>query len=197
MNQIDFTDDKKRMLQEGYNRKTNRMLAEELGVSVHTLVKYARSMGLTKIRPVRMRDVIANVVCFMFHFNSYTEMAHAVGMSVRTIARIVLEHGLVRTFEEEWSIRSRIRRELIRRERRHMLFGLPQDTNLKVVSNKPRLMLKVRLRAIGYMEHPYANIFYYHEKMKRHPIRERNGEALGIRFYHISELFDHLQAKAA
>lgn len=192
MNPLEFTDDKRRMLRKEYNQKTNRILAEELGVSERTLVKYARSMGLVKLRPVRMRDIVSSLVCFMFPYNSYTEIAHVVGISKRTIARIVEEHGLVRTFEEVANIRSRIRNCLIRRERRHMLFGLPQATRLKLVTNKPRLTLKSKLRSFGYVEHPEANIFYYHEGMKRHPIRERNGETLGIRFYHLSDYFEYL-----
>lgn len=197
MNVIELKEDKKQKLQKEYNRKTNRMLADELGMSERTLVKYARLLGLVKQHPVRMRDMMANVVCFMFPYNSYSEIADALGISKRTIARIVEEHGLERTVEQIWQIRSRIRHCLINRERRHIFFGLPQQTRLKVVTNKSRLALKVRLRSFGYVEHPEANIFYYHEGMKRHPIRERNGEALGLRFFHLSEYFEHLLLVAA
>lgn len=197
MNRIIFTEETKRLLHSEYNRKTNRMLAKELGICEQTLVKYAKRLGLVKWRPVRMRDVIAHVVCFMFPYSSYQEMAMAVGMSVRTVARIVIDRQLKRTEQEEWNIRSRIRKELIKKERRHILFGLPQRTKIKVVSNRKRLNLKSKLRSFGYVEHPSANIFFYHENMKRHPIREQNGEILGLKFYHLSEFFDHLIDKTA
>jgi AraC-like DNA-binding protein len=192
MKDMVWTEEMVKKLTSEYNSKTDVVLSHELGVCTKTLTNKARSLGLVKDKPVRRRDMVAGKVCGMFRTHSLAEIAKETGVSVRTVSRIVRERGLTRTREEDRRINSRIRRELIARERGRVLFGLPQKTNIKVVCNRKRIALKSRMRKCGYVFHPTENILYYHEDMRRHPIRERNGAALGLRFYHLSYYLEHV-----
>ena len=66
------------------------------------------------------------------------------------------------------------------------MFGLPQKTSIKVVGNKKRVVLKSVLKSCGYLVIPDHNTLYYNEELKRRPIRESNGQRLGLRFQPMS-----------
>lgn len=113
---------------------------------------------------------------------SYAEMAERLNMSTVTVWKIAKELGLVRTEEQKRANLSRIRTELIKAERRRVIWGIDQKTDLKVVCNRPRLSLKRKLRQCGYIVTPDENIVYYDEGLKRRPRREANGIKLGLKF---------------
>ena len=59
-------------------------------------------------------------------------------------------------------------------------------TNIKVVGNKKRVVLKSILKSYGYLAIPGHNTLYYNEQLKRRPIRESNGQKLGLQFQPMS-----------
>lgn len=194
----DWTEDMVGHLTTFYNKKTDKVLAGELGVSTRTINRVARQLGLFKPKPVKLRDMMALQVIELFETHSNREISKTLGVSARTVARIILEHGLKRSKQQERDIRSRRRKELIRLERARILFGLPQKTSIKVVTNNRRINLKSKLRKEGYIFHPVENWAYYHGGMKRHHIQEQNGIKLGIRFFHLSSYLEHIiDAEAA
>ena len=89
--------------------------------------------------------------CARFHPHglAYQEMAERTGLNKHTITRIARELGLERTEEQLRDIRSRRRKELIQKERRRIIFGLDQRTNIKVVSNNQKIRLRGSLKRIG------------------------------------------------
>ena len=178
---IKWTEDMLSELKSHYTTETNEALAKRLGICSKTLVLKARSLGLVK-KPVRTNKIAIEMVSRLYEDHSLSELARLSGISLRTVSRVVKALHLQRTPQMEQQIRSRRRKELIRRERAHVLYGLPQKTNIKVVSNKPRIALRSKLKARGYIVFAGSNTIYYREQQKRCLIRERNGRKLGLRF---------------
>lgn len=172
-------------LTDHYKAMSNASLAKHLGISLSCLRKKLHVLGLHKC-PVTKAMTVAETVCRLYSSHSHNEIARFTGISTRTVSRIVKKYHLSRTLDDARQIRSRSRRSIIKREKARVLFGLPQKTNIKVVGNKKRVVLKSILKSYGYLVIPGRNTLYYHENLKRRPIRESNGERLGLRFQPMS-----------
>ncbi|WP_286145282.1 DNA-binding protein [Bacteroides caecimuris] len=124
---------------------------------------------------------------------SLSEVAKTVGCSVSSVSKVIKDGGIVRSRVELSSIRSRVRTDLIRKERRRAIFGLDQNTDIKVFFNKERNVLKYCLKRKGYrFLQRGVNIAYYAEDTKRDDIYEEKGRKLGIRFLpYEHELYHH------
>lgn len=173
------------LLTDHYKGMSNASLAERLGISLSCLRKKLHELGLHK-HPVTKVITVADTVRRLYSSHSHSEIARLTGISTRTVSRIVKKYRLSRTSDDARQIRSRSRRCIIKREKARVLFGLPQKTNIKVVGNKKRVVLKSVLKSCGYLVIPGHNTLYYHEELKRRPIRESNGERLGLRFQPMS-----------
>ena len=139
------------ILKERFQTDYLHNIATHLGFSLSSVAKHARELGLRKDNPTgRNRDARAFVE--MEYTNlSYQEMAERTGLHRFTIVKIARELGLSRTPEQLRTIRSRRRKELIQKERRRIIFGLDQRTNIKVVSNNQKIRLRGSLKRIGYI----------------------------------------------
>ena len=168
-----------------YNGMSNVSLAEHLGIFPSCLRRKLHELGLRK-RPVTKAMTVAETVCRLYSSHSHSEIARLTGISARTVSRIVKKHHLSRNTDEARLIRSRSRKSIIKREKARVLFGLPQKTNIKVVGNKKRVVLKSILKSCGYLVIPGHNTLYYNERLKRRPIREGNGQRLGLTFQPMS-----------
>lgn len=168
-------------LTEHYASDSDSSIARHLSIDRKTVSQKSRELGLEKgidsswlERAEKVRDLYSS--------HSHTEIANKVGISLRSVARIVSRLGLRRTRNEERSIRSRIRQEMMKREKRRILFGLPPITNIKVVTNKPRIKLRHSLKKAGYIALRGENVMYYHSDMERDNSQEEKGRTLGLRF---------------
>lgn len=168
-----------------YKEMSNTALAEHLGISLSCLRRKLHELGLRK-RPVTMAMTVAETVKRLYSSHSHSEIARLTGISTQTVSRIVKKYRLRRTADEARQIRSRSRKSIIKREKARVLFGLPQKTNIKVVGNKKRVVLKSILKSCGYLVIPSHNTLYYNEELKRRPIRESNGQRLGLTFQPMS-----------
>ena len=164
---------------------SNTSLAERLGISLSCLRRKLHELGLRKC-PVTKAMTVANTVRQLYASHSHSEISRLTGISTRTVSRIVKKYHLVRTADDARQIRSRSRRSIIKREKARVLFGLPQKTNIKVVGNKKRVVLKSILKSFGYLVIPGHNTLYYNEELKRRPIRESNGQKMGLTFQPMS-----------
>ena len=168
-----------------YKEMSNTVLAEHLGISLSCLRRKLHELGLRK-HPVTKLMTAAETVRQLYSSHSHSEIARLTGISTRMVSRIVKKYHLSRTLDDARQIRSRSRRSIIKREKARVLFGLPQKTNIKVVGNKKRVVLKSILKSYGYLVIPGRNTLYYHENLKRRPIRESNGQRLGLTFQPMS-----------
>lgn len=171
-----------------YKDTNNASLAEQLGISLCCLRKKLHELGLRK-RPVTKAMTMADTVRRLYSTHSHSEIARLTGISTRTVSRIVKMYHLSRTLDDTRQIRSRSRRSIIKREKARVLFGLPQKTNIKVVGNKKRVVLKSILKSCGYFVIRGHNTLYYTEELKRRPIQEANGHKLGLQFLPMSDYF--------
>lgn len=168
-----------------YKETNNASLAERLGISLSCLRRKLHELGLHKC-PVTKAMTMADTVKRLYSSHSHSEIAQLTGISTRTVSRIVKKHHLSRTADDARQIRSRSRKCIIKREKARVLFGLPQKTSIKVVGNKKRVVLKSILKSCGYFVIPGHNTLYYNEELRRRPIRESNGQRLGLRFQSMS-----------
>ena len=173
------------LLLDHYKETNSTSLAERLGISLSCLRRKLHELGLRK-RPVTKAMTVADTVKRLYSSHSHSEIARLTGISTRTVSRIVKKHYLSRTADDTRQIRSRSRKCIIKREKARVLFGLPQKTSIKVVGNKRRVVLKSILKSCGYLVIPGHNTLYYNEELKRRPIRESNGQKMGLRFQPMS-----------
>ena len=170
------------ILKERFQSEYLHKIAAHLGFSLSSVAKHARELGLRKDNPTgRNRDARAFVE--MEYTNlSYQEMAERTGMHKESIRIIARELGLERTPEQYRTIRSRRRKELVQKERRRIIFGLDQKTNIKVVSNLRKIRLRGSLKRLGYIIGADGHTFYYDSTLRRHPVREAHGKTFGFTF---------------
>lgn len=176
-----WTDDSIAYLKENYPYTTDTAIAQHLCVNRKTVSLKAKELGLEKgIRPEWLD--LAERVRELHGTHSNAEIAAITGISSRSVSRIVAVLGLRRTKKEEQSIRSRIRQDIMKREKRRVIFGLPPITKIKVVTNKPRIKMRHSLKKDGYLVIRGQNVMYYHPDMERDHSREDIGRKLGLRF---------------
>ena len=176
-----WTDDSIAYLKENYPYTTDTAIAQHLCVNRKTVSLKAKELSLEKgIRPEWLD--LAERVRELHGTHSNAEIAAITGISSRSVSRIVAVLGLRRTKKEEQSIRSRIRQDIMKREKRRVIFGLPPITRIKVVTNKPRIKMRHSLKKAGYLVIRGQNVMYYHPDMERDHSREDIGRKLGLRF---------------
>ena len=177
-----WTPDHDDILKERFHTDCLHDIASHIGCTCSTVSNHARRLGLRKISPSRRNSDARSFVLIEYPNLSYQEMAERTGLHRETIRIIARELGLERTPEQLRKIRSRRRKELIQKERRRIIFGLDQKTNIKVVSNYQKIRLRGSLKRLGYILGTDGHTFYYYPGLRRHPIKESNGRALGFTF---------------
>lgn len=177
-----WTPDHDDILKERFHTDCLHDIASHIGCTCSTVSNHARRLGLKKISPSGRNSDARSFVLIEYPNLSYQEMAERTGLHRETIRIIARELGLERTPEQLRKIRSRRRKELIQKERRRIIFGLDQKTNIKVVSNHQKIRLRGSLKRLGYIIGTDGHTFYYYPGLRRHPIKESNGRALGFTF---------------
>lgn len=177
-----WTPDHDDILKERFHTDCLHDIASHIGCTCSTVSSHARRLGLRKISPSGRNSDARSFVLIEYPNLSYQEMAERTGLHRETIRIIARELGLERTKNQLREIRSRRRKKLIQKERRRIIFGLDQKTNIKVVSNHQKIRLRGSLKRLGYIIGTDGHTFYYYPGLRRHPIKESNGRALGFTF---------------
>lgn len=177
-----WTPDHDDILKERFHTDCLHDIASHIGCTCSTVSNHARRLGLRKNSPSGRNSDARSFVLIEYPNLSYQEMAERTGLHRETIRIIARELGLERTQKQLREIRSRRRKELIQKERRRIIFGLDQKTNIKVVSNHQKIRLRGSLKRLGYIIGTDGHTFYYYPGLRRHPIKESNGRALGFTF---------------
>ncbi len=128
------------------------------------------------------KDIIDKIKV-MIKSHSIKEVALEVGCCSKTVWKILRSNNIKRSNMEKAAIRSRIRKNIIRAERRRAIFGLDQKSNIKVFSNKERNSLKYCMKRKGYkFPERGVNKAYITSNTKRQKDYEERGRKLGIIF---------------
>ncbi|MDY4020120.1 MAG: MarR family transcriptional regulator [Prevotella sp.] len=169
-----------------YPVETTAHTAALLGMSETSVKMKAKALGLTKLAKtvwMERADHIQN----HFYEHSFAEMARALNITKTTVGRIAQKLGLYRTKCECYRVSSRVRLDMIRRERRRILFGLPPVTAIKVVSNRARVRLRSVLKSKGYIVGAERNMMLYPPTLIRQFRLEEKGAKVGLCFYPLQE----------
>jgi len=164
-----------------YPVETNSYTASVLGISEKSVNKKASELGIGKFAKSKWLERAEYIRCH-FYDKSFAEIGKELGISKWSVSRIAGQIGLKRTDRETSHVSSRVRGELIRRERRRMIFGLEPLTNIKVVTNRARIRLRSRLKAKGYVVSDERNVMYYPADLERQSRQENVGIKLGLKF---------------
>lgn len=181
MKQIQWTDEMLETLMDLYPVETTSYTASVLGVSEKTVKKKAKELGIDKYAKSKWLER-AEFIRRYFHCKSFAEMGRELGIAKWSVCRIAEAIGLRRTEKENSQVSSFVRGELIKRERRRMIFGLDPITNIKVVTNRPRIRLRSKLKSKGYIVAGERNVMYYPSDLKRNIGQESRGIKLGLKF---------------
>lgn len=169
------------MLRELYPVETIGRTAELMGFCATTIKAKVRKYGLTKGMSGEWLERAA-VVRNNFYTHSYAEIGKMIGATKTTVARIAKSLGLKRTRRENKGIRSRVRHDMVKREKRRVIFGLDPVTGIKVVTNRTKIRLRAELKAAGYIVERTANILYFKSESDRNMYKERKASMHGLRF---------------
>lgn len=117
---------------------------------------------------------------------SDSEIATMLNIHVQTVIKNSAKHNIKRTDEEKTKIRSRIRTELVKAEKRRAIFGLEQQTGIKIFSNPEKIRLRRYFRRLEYII-PERNsmLIYYSKNTHRNIEFEERGLKVGFRFLEI------------
>lgn len=181
-----WTEEKLAALARLFPVESTKHTAAVLQMSVTAVKGKAKELGLkkeTKSEWAKRADYVRS----HFYHCSLSEMAGKLGISRTSVIRIIGKLGLKRTKEQNFQVTSRVRSEIIRRERRHVLFGLAPITKIKVVSNRARIQIRAQLKSIGYIVSRDSNTLYYTDKIERKGNLETRGIRQGLRFLPFSE----------
>ena len=176
-----WTEQKIAVLIQLYPIETTTRTAEVLGMCERAVKEKARSLGLKKAVKSRWMEH-ADYVRNHFAHRSYAEIGKELGISREYARRIAVRMGLKRTALEDFKVLSRIHSDIMRRERRRVIFGLSPITRIKVVSNRARVRLRSWLKSKGYIAGEEYGILYYTDDLHRIQESELRGAKLGFRF---------------
>lgn len=182
-------------LREYYPTMSSRKIAKRLGVSHRTVLMKGRELGIengSKTQRLRAEVIIrAN-----FEMHSLNELAKMTGVSVSAVRRIARKLGLAKDVHRIGEIRRRARLAIIEKERRRIIFGLPQKTKLKVVSNRSKHNLRYRFRKDGYYVERGENLVYFDERVHRHLLREESAKKHGLMLIAVDDGLIDLEGEA-
>ena len=165
-------------LAELYPVETTAHTAYMLQIGVTAVKEKARELGLEKLAKSRWLER-AGHISRHFDNRSYAEMAGDLGVSRTTVSRMARKLGLSRSKAKGYAMSSRVRNELVRRERRRAVFGLDPLTRLKVISHRAKVRIRSRLKANGYITGVHRNILYFTEATCRKARLEAKATRLG------------------
>lgn len=128
-------------------------------------------------------DEMVETVREMIDEHSCAEIASKLNVSVRSVNNILKRHDIKRSKDAESAMRSRIRKNLVKGERRRAIFGLEQHTNLKVFMNPERRRLKLYLKRMNYQIPSRGSMtVYYDDNTQRVDDLEERGRKVGLSF---------------
>ena len=189
---FDWTEERVELLRANYPNKKTGVVAKMIGTSERTVVRKATELGLQKESVDEIHQQYQDVIKAKFYTHSCTEIADGLNISKWTVRRIARGMGLHRNKEEDHVVRSQARHHFLDKVKYWNAIGVEEQmTEVKLLPkfskegaerHRSRINLRCKLRNNGYVIDWDSHEIYYPEGMKRHPIQERHGAALGLSF---------------
>lgn len=179
----------------------NRDMMRLFGLSFVTMQRFKRQLGLTKNKKViiRKQAEVCKKVCEQngwydsLRGKAPSEACQEATRQLRASGfhpMKALKKKNPRKYRRILEKRSEARKELMRRERLRVDWGIGQNTNLHIPYDpygRKRSTFKNTCKQVGYIPGNAHNpnerwIIYYTDQTKRGELREKHGIALGFRF---------------
>ena len=188
---IVLTDEQQQWLRENFATTYNKDCAAHLGIGLTSVVWWARKLGLTK-DPAWMHKIT------LLHCQEMAEANRGPGNP----GKKNLEAGAPFRFRKGQTNRERYgeerererirhatvtRNETIRKERQRVRWGLPQQTKLRVISNRKASYVRYDMKRAGYIiPGRCAWVAYYDDATHRIPSLEASAQASGIKVHPVN-----------
>lgn len=186
----DLTPEQSEWFVANFTNTKNQELADRLGTSPRSVTRIARELGLWK-----SKEFVAAM-----QRNASEHGAHANRLMGGNAGAVnLLKYGKATRFKPGTTQRDRMseeayaamlvkrgaaRKELFRKERRRVIFGLEQQTNLRVVQcPKEKVLLRNGLRKRGYEIPRASNEATVTNETRRSIRMEARAEKMGIKFH--------------
>lgn len=178
-----WTEEDDRILMARFQNDYLSDIARDLGCDLSCVNRHARKLGLYKDNPYARNHEAREILKDEYLNLTYGEIAKRTGLTKNGVWKIAQSLGLRHTKEQRNRKLSKAISEVYRKERSRVTFGFDQKTNLKVVSNRKKNMLRHRMKEYGYIVTGRGdNVLYYTDSLARSPEREERGARLGLRF---------------
>lgn len=187
-----FTPEQEQWMRDHFHDTLNQQCADHLGVSMRTMIRLARRLGLTKDPAFCHEQTMQH--CTMMHRlnkgegNSGKYNLIEAGKPYRFQPGVTPEQRLGEEKNRQRIAKSAAsRRETLRKERMRVNWGLPQETRLRVVVNRKAAQIRYCLKKAGYiLAGRAAREAYYTADTHRITSLEQSAQQNGIT---ISSLF--------
>lgn len=185
----DLTQEQREWFVANFDHTKNQKLADHLGTSPRSVTRMARELGLKKTKEF--------VAAMQRNASEHGARANRL-MGGNAGAANLLKYGKATRFKPGTTQRDRMsedayaamlvkrgaaRKELFRKERRRVIFGLEQQTNLRVVQcPREKVLLRLNLRRHGYEIARASNEAVITSETRRSMKMEARAEKMGIKF---------------
>ncbi|MBQ9361981.1 MAG: RpiR family transcriptional regulator [Bacteroidaceae bacterium] len=185
----DLTQEQREWFVANFDHTKNQELADHLGISVRTVTRMARELGLWKTKEF--------VAAMQRNASEHGARANRL-MGGNAGAVNLLKYGKATRFKPGTSQKERMsaeafadmhrriglsRKETFKKERRRVIFGLEQKTNLRVVQcPREKVLLRLNLRRHGYEIPRASNEATVTNETRRSIRMEARAEKMGIKF---------------
>lgn len=164
-----------------YSRYTYQELSEAFGVSIEALRYKAAKLGLGRKRQAPLPSLVDEVKRLYTDF-SLREIKAILGISDWMLRRIIRENSLSKSKEKMKAIQSRLRTELVKKERRNINWGFKQRSAVKVYRDQSAIDMRYRLRKAGYYVGRGERTVYYNSLTRRSMRLEKSAVRMGFVF---------------
>ena len=185
----DLTQEQREWFVANFDHTKNQELADHLGTSVRTVTRMARELGFWKTKEF--------VAAMQRNASEHGARANRL-MGGNAGAVNLLKYGKATRFKPGTSQKERMsaeafadmhrriglsRKETFKKERRRVIFGLEQKTNLRVVQcPREKVLLRLNLRRHGYEIPRASNEATVTNETRRSIRMEARAEKMGIKF---------------
>ena len=183
---IVLTGEQQQWLRDNYATTLNKDCATHLGISESSVHRWARAMGLKK-DPEWFHSILLERCRMMAEANRGEGNRGKSNLMNGAKTRFRKGQTNIQRYGEE-NERRRIqraaatRRETIRKERMRVRWGLPQQTKLRVTSNRKATEARYALKRRGYIIPGRGSMeAYWHDNTTRSTVVESNAARVGIK----------------
>ncbi len=186
---IELTKEQIDWLIENYKHTQNQDICDKLSITRPVLCRIRRTYNLKKCEEL-LKEL--NKKNREKADKKNKELGYPNQINLKIHQKKALENAK-KTLKEKWQDEEWVKqrnknvseglKKTYKAERRRVLFGFEQKTNLRVI-NTPRnkVMLKHNLRKHGYEIEKNSNIAYINDNTKQSALMEKRGVIMGIKF---------------